>query len=59
MDKTDPRDTTEMLHDILAKLDRGEGPNADLAHIGTTVRDLVTVVDSLDQRLKRVEERPR
>jgi len=45
-----------MLHEIIAKLDRGEGPNSDLPHIGTVVRDLATVVDSLDQRLKRLEE---
>lgn len=50
------RDTTEMLHGIIADLDRGDG-STDVAQLGTVVRDLATVADSLDQRLKRLEER--
>lgn len=51
------RDTTEMLHGIIADLDRGDGSSTDVAQLGTVVRDLATVADSLDQRLKRLEER--
>lgn len=56
---TDQRDTTEMLHELLAQLDGGKEPNSEFSHIKTVVRELATVVDSLDQRLKRLEESQR
>ena len=53
---TEQRDTTDMLHGIVAELDRGDGRNFDWAPVATEVRDVTTVVDTLDQRLKGMGE---